>query len=168
MIVELTLAFVQVLAAYVLVDAMTGVYHLATDRGWNTKEVCGLFQNHHETNTMDGFDSQPMWISVPFMVAGVYFLSPFLLAAGSFGVLSQIPHYYAHRRSDNRYVHRVVRWMQATGLILPPLEHAGHHDGRFEKNFCILSGWNNWWLNYLAHLTQFNSNASSTTHFPPT
>ena len=142
-------AALQVLAAYVLIDLLTGLYHWATDKGFNSAHVCALFQDHHATNTMDGFDSQPSVVSLPAMLLGLGLGSSFLIAAGAFGILSQIPHYYAHRRSRSELVHHMVRILQITGLIISPQHHAQHHDGRFERNFCILSGWNNCWLNLL-------------------
>lgn len=143
------IAFLQVLAAYVLVDLLTGIYHWATDKGFNTPHVVRLFQDHHETNTMDGFDIQPSVAGVPALLLGLCLGSSFLIAAGAFGILSQVPHYYAHRRSDSELVHHVIRILQLTGLIISPQHHAQHHDGRFDRNFCIVSGWNNWWLNWL-------------------
>ena len=151
-------ALVQVLAAYLFADLCTGIYHFATDRGWNTRKVVALFQNHHETNTMDGFDWQPMWAGVPFLALGLCLgwlelpLASFFIAGGSFGILAQVPHYYAHRRSRSLRVHRIVRWLQETGLIISPEHHSAHHDGKFDCNFCILSGWNNWWFNHVARV----------------
>lgn len=142
-------AALEVLIAYVLVDLATGVYHWLTDKGFNLHHQVCQFREHHDTNSMVGFDWQPMLIGVPAMLLGLWLESAWLLAAGSFGVLAQVPHYYAHRRSQYQAVHRVIRLLQRTCVILSPQAHAEHHDGRFERNFCILSGWNNWWLNLL-------------------
>jgi hypothetical protein len=139
----------QVLAAYVLVDFLSGLYHLATDRGWNTAGQVRMFQEHHETNTMSGFDWQPSIVGFPAMLAGLWFASPFLLASGALGILAQVPHYYAHRRSNSPAVHAIVRALQRLGLIITPQHHAAHHRGAFNRNFCIVSGWNNFWLNPL-------------------
>jgi hypothetical protein len=91
--------FLQVLGAYVLVDLLTGIYHYVTDRGWNQAHIVALFQDHHVTNTMEGFDWQPMLYGLPAMVLGLWFESSFLIAAGSFGVLSQI---VVSNRGDTR------------------------------------------------------------------
>jgi hypothetical protein len=139
----------QVLAAYVLVDFLSGLYHLATDRGWNLPGQVQMFQAHHETNTMSGFDWQPSLVGLPAMLAGIWLASPFLLASGALGILAQVPHYYAHRRSSSPAVHAIVRAMQRLGLIITPQHHAAHHRGAFDRNFCIVSGWNNFWLNPL-------------------
>lgn len=142
-------AALQVLVAYVFVDLLSGLYHLATDRGFNVASQVRLFQDHHETNTMDGFGWHHMLLAAPMLLAGVWLESSFLIAAASFGILAQTPHYYAHRRSNSGAVHAIVRLLQRTGLILTPQHHAAHHRGEFDRNFCILSGWNNWWLNRL-------------------
>lgn len=142
-------AAAQVLAAYILMDLLTGLYHFATDRGWNSKRVVALFQDHHHTNTMDGFDLHPMLYGFPVMLSGWLLASSFLLALGSFTVLSQVPHYYAHRRSRSRVVHAAVRLLQRTGLMISPQHHAAHHDGAFDRNFCIVSGWCNPLVNWM-------------------
>jgi sterol desaturase/sphingolipid hydroxylase (fatty acid hydroxylase superfamily) len=83
------------------------------------------------------------------MLLGLALWSPFLTAAGAFGILGQVPHYYAHRRSNLPLVHHFVRVLQLTGVIISPEHHSAHHDGKFNRNFCILSGWNNLWMNPL-------------------
>lgn len=149
-------AALQVLAAYVLADLLTGLYHFATDRGWNFRWIVELFDDHHRTNAMQGFDWQPMQVGVPGMVLGLWLAwqelpgASFVLALASFGCLSQIPHYYAHRRAKSL----AICWLQRTGIIISPKHHAGHHRGRFDRNFCILSGWNNCWLNWLTRTTE--------------
>lgn len=145
----LTWGLVQVAAAYVLADALTGLYHLLTDRGFNIRAQVEMFQEHHVSNTMTGYDWQPMAAGIPGMILGLWLSSPFLLALGGFGILAQVPHYYAHRRSGSYRIHRVVRWLQIHGLILSPEAHAAHHRGLFDRNFCILSGWCNPLLNRL-------------------
>jgi hypothetical protein len=142
-------AALQVLAAYLVVDLLTGLYHLVTDKGFNVGHQVKLFTAHHDTNTMEGFDWQPAVVGAPAMLIGALIESPLLMAGGAFGILSQVPHYYAHVRSKSELVHHVVRILQLTGLIISPQHHAAHHDGVFNRNFCILSGWNNWWLNWL-------------------
>lgn len=147
------LAFVfaaaEVLAAYIVVDLISGLYHLATDRGLNVAGQVQLFQEHHRTNTMVAFDWQPMVVALPALPLALWLESSFLIAAASFGMLAQVPHYYAHRRSQSGVVQRIVRFLQRTGLIITPQHHAAHHRGEFDRNFCVVSGWNNWWLNLL-------------------
>ncbi len=35
----------------------------------------------------------------------------------------------------------VVRWLQATGLLLSPRHHMQHHGGNHDFNYCIVNGW---------------------------
>lgn len=142
-------AALQVLVAYVLVDLATGLYHWITDSGFNFRRQVEIFENHHATNTMEVFDWQPSVVGLPAMLLGLYLMSPLLTAAGAFGMLGQVPHFYAHRRSQYKLVHHLVSILQLLGLIISPSHHADHHEAPFDKNFCILSGWNNVWLNPL-------------------
>lgn len=143
-------ALLQVVAAYALTDLLTGIYHFATDKGWNIRQQVMLFQRHHATNAMDAdFDWQPMVIALPGMLLGAWLESPFVLALASFSMMSQVPHWYAHHRSANPTIRAVVRWLQKSGIIISPQEHASHHREPFDKNFCIFNGWNNWWTNRL-------------------
>lgn len=139
---------VQVLLAWLLIDMLTGLYHLATDRGWNFKFMVDQFQEHHQTNRMEGFDWQPMVAGVPVMLAATWFESSFWLAAGSFAILAQIPHYYAHVPNPPAAVKLLQRW----GLIITPEHHAGHHSGDFDRNFCIFTGWGDLILNPVVKL----------------
>jgi hypothetical protein len=147
----LTIAL-QILAAYVLADLLSGLYHWATDRGWNLAGQVALFSEHHVTNTMAGFDWQTFAAGMPIAVLGAWFHSAFGIALGCCIALTQITHYYAHRRSESPTVHRLVRTLQRLRVIIPPAAHARHHDGVFNRDFCLLSGWNNVWLNPLIAL----------------
>lgn len=143
----------EILAAYVLVDALSGIYHLATDKGFNIPSQIKMFQNHHDTNTMDNFDWQTFAAGMVICGIGGWFHSAFLLAAGFFGAMTQVTHYYAHRRSESPFVHQVVRFLQRNRIIVHPISHAKHHKEPFARDFCLLSGWNNFWLNGLLWLT---------------
>jgi len=147
MMLAILMLFVKAVLAYILVDALTGVYHLLTDKGWNVQQQIDLFENHHKTNSMDGFDWQPMLAAIPALVYGAWVHSEFLTIAGVIGCFAQLPHYWAHEGGG-----RFVAFLQATRLIISPQHHAGHHDGVFDRNYCILSGWNDWWLNALVRL----------------
>jgi ubiquitin-conjugating enzyme E2 variant len=48
-------------------------------------------------------------------------------------------HMWAHAPS----VPAPVRWLQRHGVILSPERHALHHDGRFDRSYCMTSGWMN-------------------------
>lgn len=139
--------FIQIFLAYLLVDFLTGLYHFATDKGWNFQYHVKLFNLHHETNTMESIDWQPAVVAIPALLYGLYAQSPFWIAGGIFGCAAQVPHYYAHCRSKSQIVHHLVRVLQLSGLIISPSHHAEHHNGVFDRNFCIFSGWNNRWMN---------------------
>lgn len=137
----------QVIAAYIVADAMSGLYHLATDSGFNIKSQIEMFQEHHNSNSMDGFDWQTFAAGMPIAVVGAWFHSVFAVALGCFIALTQVTHYYAHRRSGSAVVHRFVTLLQSCGVIVCPASHHRHHGGGFDRDFCLLSGWNNCWLN---------------------
>ena len=48
-------------------------------------------------------------------------------------------HMWAHAPS----VPGPVRWLQRHGVILSPERHALHHDGRFDRSYCMTSAWMN-------------------------
>jgi len=147
------IAFLEILAAYVVMDALVGIYHCFTDYGWNTPDMVRKFREHHEDPlNMVEFDWQPMPGGLLILCVGCWLWSPFIAAFGSFLMLAQVPHYYAHRRSRSPAVHRVLRFLQAYRVIASPENHHLHHDGKFNRNFCVLSGWNNFWLNPLVRL----------------
>lgn len=142
----------ELLAAYILADALSGLYHLLTDKGMNVASQIEMFQAHHETNTMQGFDWQTFAAGMPIAVAGAWFHSAFFVALGGFIALTQVTHYYAHCSSANRVARAVVKALQELGLIVHPASHQRHHKGTFDRDFCLLSGWNNFWLNAVVWL----------------
>jgi hypothetical protein len=143
----------QIIAAYIVADAISGLYHWLTDRGLNIKQQVDMFQEHHVTATMTDFDWQTFAAGLPAMILGAWIHSPFLLALGFFGAMTQCTHYYAHRTSGNRVIRAVVRALQETGIIVHPSNHAKHHASqKFDRDFCLLSGWNNFWLNRVVWL----------------
>ena len=146
----------QILAAYILADLLSGLYHLATDKGMNIKSQCEMFQEHHVTNTMAGFDWQTFAGGMPLVGIGAWFHSPFWIALGVFVALTQVTHYYAHCRSESELVHHIVRVLQLTGVIVNPTRHARHHSEPFNRDFCLLSGWCNPALNTALNLLERN------------
>lgn len=139
---------IEVFAAWLLIDLLTGVYHFITDRGWNFANQVAMFRDHHDNNRMLGFDYQPMLFGFPVMLAGVFAESSFVIAMGAFAVLAQIPHYYAHVPNPPR----VVKLLQRIGLMISPEHHAAHHCGKFDRNFCIFTGWADYLLNPVVRL----------------
>jgi ubiquitin-conjugating enzyme E2 variant len=58
-----------------------------------------------------------------------------LVLAGMVVLTTQF-HKWAHAARAPRF----ARWLQRAGLILPPEEHAGHHEPPFNRRYCITSG----------------------------
>lgn len=143
---------IQILAAYILADLLSGLYHFATDKGFNTQNQIEMFQEHHETNTMKGFDWQTFAAGMPLVAIGGWFHSVFAIALGIFIALTQVTHYYAHVRSRSDLVHHVVRTLQICRVIVPPEQHKRHHSEPFDRDFCLLSGWCNWPMNRVLQL----------------
>jgi len=138
---------IQIVLAYIVIDAITGIYHIITDKGWNPiKSQNELFQRHHKENSMDYFDFRPSLAALPMLALSWWIASPFLIALSIFGIFSQLPHYWAHQNSNNI----AVVWLQELRLIISRDSHQQHHSGDFNRNFCIINGWNNWWLNWIA------------------
>lgn len=128
-------------------DAFAAFYHLITDLGYNIASQVRDFQNHHERPLTMTFDLQPMLIGIPFIVAG-YFVWPwFLIPLGIFLSVAQVPHYYAHFTWKSPWL---IRKLQRWEIIIEPEAHDSHHSGNFDKDYCVLSGWNNWWINWVA------------------
>lgn len=138
---------IQILLAYLLADLLSGLYHLATDKGFNVQNQIEMFQEHHDTNTMSGFDWQTFAAGFPFAIFGAWFHSAFFVALGCFIALTQVTHYYAHVRSKNEWVRAIVRGLQRAGFIVHPKAHQRHHRAPFNRDFCLLSGWCNPLLN---------------------
>ena len=150
----------EVFAAYVVADAISGLYHMATDKGMNLRSQIEMFQDHHVTNTMQDFDWQTFAAGMVGGIIGAWFHSPFIVALAIFGALTQVTHYYAHRTSGNRVIRAVVRALQELRIIVHPASHQRHHASRkFDRDFCLLSGWNNWWLNQVVRLFERRATA---------
>jgi Lipid desaturase domain len=136
----------EIFIAYVLADLLGGLYHLATDHGCNIRSQVALFQWHHENPAAIGWDFKPAIGGIPILLLGVFWWHPIFFAALGIAVcFGQMPHYWAHHK-----VRHPVRFLQRARIILPPRHHARHHSGHFDQNYCVLSGWNNFWLNWIA------------------
>lgn len=137
----------QILAAYIVADAITALYHVATDLGYNIPYQVQVFQNHHHDPLSMTFDLEPVLAGVPLVVLGFWFAPWFLIPLGIFVSVAQIPHYYAH------FPYKAPKWfkkLQDWEIVIEPAAHDSHHSGEFDKDYCVLSGWNNFWINRLA------------------
>lgn len=136
--------FVEALLAYALADAFTGIYHAATDKGFNIRSQVILFQQHHTSPAGMVPDFRPVILGIPLALIALLGWHPvFFLALGISISACQVPHYWAHHRRG-----RIVRALQQARIIISPRAHAVHHR-HFDRNFCTISGWNNFWLNWL-------------------
>lgn len=136
-----------VLAAYVAADALGGLYHLMTDLGYNIPSQIRFFRQHHERPLTMTFDLEPAVAAAPMLIAAWFVWPVFFVSLAVFLTLSQIPHYYAHHTGR---VPKLVKLMQRCGLFITERYHNAHHSGNFNRNFCVLAGWNDWWINRLA------------------
>lgn len=137
--------FLILLAAYVVADAITGIYHMVTDLGYNTPTQVGYFRNHHLRPETMTFDLQPLLAMIPLFAVAYFFWPLFFIATGIFVAAGQIPHYYTHHR---RNIPKVILWLQQLHIIMDERGHNRHHWSKnYDVNYCVLSGWNNWWLN---------------------
>ncbi len=130
-----------------MADAITALYHVATDLGWNIPYQVRVFQNHHANPLTMTFDLEPVLAGVPLIVLGVWFAPWFLIPLGIFISVAQVPHYYAH------FPEKCPKWLkklQDLEIVIEPASHDSHHTEPYDKDFAVLSGWNNWWVNKLA------------------
>lgn len=142
------LTFLQILLAYAVADAIVGLFHLVTDRGYNFKRVVNNFLNHHDHPETMTFDLEPVIGGLPILIFGVWLESVFVVALGFFLCFSQVPHYYSHFPAP-----KFVQFLQKIHLFTPPQKHADHHNGLFDRNYCVTTGWSDWWINWIARKT---------------
>lgn len=135
----------QVLAAFIAADAIAGLYHLVTDLGWNVPCQVEFFRNHHERPWTMTFDWQPILAGLPLVAIGCFVWPWFLIPLGIFIAAAQVPHYYVHHTEN---VPRWIQWLQKYKIIISKVSHDTHHygEGKFDTNFCVFTGWNDWWL----------------------
>lgn len=135
--------FLVFILCYISMDIFSGVYHLLTDRGWNFSRQVREFQGHHHRPQIFGIDWYPFIPAIPLLFAACLYESIEL------GILAlclahvQLPHYFAHQTNNGP----IVRFLQWTGFYISVENHAMHHDGVFNQNFCTVTSWNNWWFN---------------------
>lgn len=146
-------------AAYLLADLGTGIYHWGVDNyGDGNTPVFGgqiaAFQGHHQrpwTITEREFCNNVHKVFAPATpVAGVMFLascwnpgtwsavaSTFLFLA----CMSQQFHAWSHMKKSE--LPQVIHLAQEAGLLISRKDHGAHHKAPFDGNYCIVSGiWN--------------------------
>ncbi len=153
---------------FVLADFGAGVVHWAADTfGATDLPILGAavirpFREHHvdpkamthhdyiETNGANCLVAIPVAmaaLAIPLDSTSAWF-GVALFAAVSLGsmifwvMMTNQFHKWAHM--DPQKVHPAIQWAQRSHLILPPTQHARHHQAPFETYYCITTGW----LNY--------------------
>jgi len=64
---------------------------------------------------------------------------------------TQFGHYYAHNRHLCVGWLKPLSWLQDAHILLPPSHHWNHHKAPYSKNFGIVSGLSNFFLNPVLH-----------------
>ena len=65
------------------------------------------------------------------------------------GILTNECHKWAHMVHTKPS--KVVRFLQQAGLVISPEKHLLHHQGDFDKAYCIVNGWMNPILDSCGH-----------------
>jgi len=154
---------VAALAALLAADLGSGLVHWICDSFFHVTTpligpaVIAPFREHHTDPlaiTRRGFaevNSSNCAVMLPPLALACWAAPPaagsltgllgagFLLFVAPAVLLTNQIHQWAHRAA----VPRPVRWAQRRRLILPPAEHARHHEGGATVAYCITTGWLN-------------------------
>jgi ubiquitin-conjugating enzyme E2 variant len=142
--------FIEILAAWLLADFLSGVFHWWEDRYGNPawpiigEHVIQPNIQHHTDQlafVRKGYFERNWTTLLPAgMAACVAGLlgSPFL--AVTFLMLGQANeiHAWAHQKCR-----RPIRGLQLLGVLQSPEQHADHHKRPFDRNYCTLTDWLN-------------------------
>jgi len=156
--VDAAQAVTTLLAAYVMSDLGSGIFHWSVDNYGNDKTplfggVIAAFQGHHLfpwTITKREFCNNIHKVATPTVpILGLTLLSPaggsveiFLGMFTALVVLSQQFHSWSHTRKSK--LPAIVVTLQDAGVLISRKAHGAHHKVPFEGNYCIVSGmWNN-------------------------
>lgn len=147
-------------AGIILADFVSGLVHWTADTwGSETMPIVGRrflrpFRVHHmnpddflRRNFVDTNGDVCMLV-IPLLLAAL--LIPLDTGAGRLcavvalgfcvgGMPTNQVHQWAHMRNPPR----VVRWLQASGLLLSHAQHGRHHAAPYVTNYCIATGWCN-------------------------
>ena len=138
----------QIVLGYILADALSGLYHVLTDYGYNIQHQVKLFQYHHIHPETMTFDWQPFLAGLPIILLSFLGIYPiFFISLGVCLCLSQVAHLYCHRQPN-----KFIKFLQNIGFFIKPEHHLKHHSGNFDSNFCIFTGHNDIWLNPIINI----------------
>lgn len=97
-----------------------------------------------ETNASSCFP-MPIFISVGLLITpNSFFIQTYewtIIFGVVLGILTNEIHKWAHMVHSKP--HPVVRFLQKSRLILSHEEHHRHHQGEFDRSYCIINGWMN-------------------------
>jgi ubiquitin-conjugating enzyme E2 variant len=141
-------AIVQVLSAWLVADALGGLFHWfidhhASTKFWLTRAVVKDFREHHDDRlSMEKYSRWPSFIlgvlgSLPLVIATFYLGFEWFAAVALTGaMLTQHAHYYAHTPKPPAW----ARLLQQLGLFVSPAAHERHHSDFF-RSYGVLNGW---------------------------
>jgi hypothetical protein len=144
------LATIYALAAWLMADFISGVFHWWEDRyGVEDWPVIGpliVSPNvmHHSQPTAflrGGYLSRNWTTFVPaltFAAAAWWLGSPWLTLVGVFAANANEVHAWAHQKCC-----RQIRALQLLGICQSHEQHAAHHRQPFDRNYCVMTDWVN-------------------------
>ena len=149
----------QLVAGWFVADLITALVHLTLDKLHGTRcqrwplvgQMIVEFREHHAEPLLmprRGFwESSKETVVASLLGIGFACLGwPCFWLTVALGTgLCQEVHKYAHRLQIPGWVY----WLQRCRLLMRPEQHAGHHNGVFDRNFGILNGWSNPLVNYV-------------------
>ena len=160
------------LAAYLFSDFVSGMVHFMGDTYCNPDTpIIGPgfikpFRDHHvhpEAITIHDFvelTGNSCLAGIPLLgIAFVLFSESsgflhfiillFILFFSLSVIITNIFHKWAHQVNRSG----IVLWLQRSGLILSPVNHAIHHSDPFNRHYCMTNGWLNPLLDKLKFFT---------------
>jgi ubiquitin-conjugating enzyme E2 variant len=147
----------------VVADFVSGLVHWSADTwGRDTLPVVGPrflrpFRVHH-VNPHDFLrrsfvdcNGDVAMLNIPVLTAALAVpLDTGLSAVAAVGLAAfaawSLPTNQVHQWAHTPHPPRVVRWLQAHGVILGRDAHQRHHVSPYAMNYCIATGWCNRWL----------------------
>lgn len=168
------LATIYALAAWLMADFISGVFHWWEDRyGVEDWPVIGpliVSPNvmHHSQPTAflrGGFLTRNWTTFVPalaFAAASWSLGSSWWALVGVFVATANEVHAWAHQRCS-----RPIRALQLLGIIQSQEQHAAHHRDPFDRNYCVMTDWLNPWLTVLRFWQGLESVVAATTGARP-
>jgi ubiquitin-conjugating enzyme E2 variant len=155
---EALVGAIATLAAYILADAGTGIFHWSVDNYGDKRTpllggVIDSFQGHHKypwTITKRDWQNNVQMVARPVtfptaLVALLPLSAPASLFWATFStmvVYSQQFHAWSHMKGSE--LPPVVLALQDLGILVSRKGHGAHHKPPFKGNYCIVSGrWNN-------------------------